>query len=261
MGETSKGATVVRRRKWLRRLVIAGFGLVVAAVLLGVFLCWFLGIHSKRDLLAYRGMRAEHFHPIWKDLALRRIRKGDDLAATIKKHPPLWQEQYGPYTVLCYHRGGVAFNTLVIVATNDVLIYARAGSCCWDHVFFESPDHQAAIRQAYALRLQQMGLDGNAWHIHLAIQAGQDVFRAERIQCREAVRKYSVERLSEELKGQYRQAYGPDFERLLSEEQGIEVTGVVSEVLYGDLRAGDTVTFGEEWGQAWEEWGQALKRA
>jgi len=247
MGEMSEGTTpVVRRRRWLTRVRIAGFGLVVAAILVGGFLCWFLGIHSREDVLAYRCMRAERFHPIWKDLALRRIRKGDDLAETIKKHPPFWQEKYGPYTILSYHRGAVSFSTLIVVATNGVLIDARARSCCWQHVFFESLPHQPAIGRAYALHLQQMSLDGEAWHIHLAIQAGQDVFRAEQVQCREAVRKHQpAPNLSEEMKRQYKQVYGEDIERLLSEEQGIEVTAVVSDVLYGNLRAGSTVTF---WG-------------
>lgn len=145
-------------RRKLAKLLIGAAGFLVVLLLAGAFLCWFLGIRSREDLLAYRCMRAEHFHPVWKDLALRRIRKGDDLEETIRKYPPIRREDFGPYTALIYHRGLLSFNTLQIIATDGVLIYARAGSCCWEHFFFESPTHEEAICQAYSEYVKQIGL-------------------------------------------------------------------------------------------------------
>ena len=54
------GETAANRggRKWWRRIVVAVAGVLVAVVLAGFLLCWFLGIRSTLDLHAYRGMMA-----------------------------------------------------------------------------------------------------------------------------------------------------------------------------------------------------------
>ena len=54
-------------------------GLAVVVLLL-VLLCYVAGIRSTTDVVAYRAMWRERYHPIWKDLALRRVKKGDDVA-------------------------------------------------------------------------------------------------------------------------------------------------------------------------------------
>lgn len=64
------GLSFIRRnRKWLKRAAIAIVGLLTVLTLAGVLLCSFFGIHSLRDILSYRTMIHEHYHPIWKDLA------------------------------------------------------------------------------------------------------------------------------------------------------------------------------------------------
>jgi hypothetical protein len=234
-----------RNRRKLAKLMMGVAGFLGVLVLAGVFLCWFLGIGSRQDLIAYRCMRAEHFHPVWKDLALRRIRKGDDLEETIRKHPPIRREDFGPYTSLLYHRGLVSFNTLQIIATDGVLISAHAGSCCWRHVFFDSPTHEQAIRQAYTEYLKQMGLEGYAWHIHQAITTGQDVFLAGRIERRE-IPNNAESGLSPEAMRQYKQyeeVYGPNYVKRLFPPTIPELTVEVAQVLYGNLKPGMTLTF------------------
>ena len=108
-----------RRTKFL----LMAAGSLTALAMTAVLPCLFLGIRSRQDLTAYRAMAEGSFPPVWKDLAWRRIRKGDELAETFEKHLPLRWEDFGPYTVLLYHRLGSA-NTLQIVAANGVLIRA-----------------------------------------------------------------------------------------------------------------------------------------
>ncbi|MEN6334891.1 MAG: hypothetical protein ABFE01_11565, partial [Phycisphaerales bacterium] len=221
-------------------------GFLVSSVLAVVLLCLFFGIHSRRDILAYRCMRAEHFHPVWKDLALRRIRKGDDLAEVVKRHPPVRLEECGPYTALLYHKGVVSFNCLQIIATKDVLIGARADSCCWNHVFFESPEHEPALREAWSRYYDQMGMEGYALHIHRAIEAGGDVFAARLVERREITETYTP-KYSQEALAQYEKIYGRDALMAMEASASVytrpELTVEVSNVLYGDLKPGTTLTF------------------
>jgi len=246
--DMSRLLSLCRNRRKLARLLIGAAGFLIVPLLAGVFLCWFLGIWSREDLVAYHWMRADHYHPVWKDLALRRIRKGDDLEETIRKHPPIRREDFGPYTALLYHRGLLSFNTLQIIATDGVLIQASAASCCWRHTFFDSPAHEQAIRQAYSECLKQMGLEGYAWHIHRAITTGQDVFLAGRIDRREITKNWELQFSSAEERRQYEGIYGRDYAKLMGGPRTIpELTVEVAQVLYGNPKPGMTLTFpGEE---------------
>lgn len=239
-------ATAIRERRmeW-KRIILTAAGLFASFIAVAVALCLFFGIHSRRDLLAYRCMSAEHFHPVWKDLALRRIRKGDSVTEVIKRHPPLRLEECGPYTALLYHKG-LSFNCLQIIATKGVLIGARADSCCWEHVFFEGPAHEPAFRQACSQYWAQVVLDGQAWHIHRTIQAGGDVFGARLVERREVTENCEPKEYSPEILAQYEKVYGKDFEKMLrhsGKRTRPELTVEVSKVLYGDLKPGTTLTF------------------
>ncbi|MEN6429111.1 MAG: hypothetical protein ABFE13_27495 [Phycisphaerales bacterium] len=244
----SRLLSLCRTRRKLAKLAMGAAGFLIVLLLAGVLLCRFLGIRSREDLVAYHWMRADHYHPVWKDLALRRIRKGDDLEEMIRKHPPIRREDFGPYTALLYHKERVAYNTLQIIATDGVLIDARAASCCWEHIFFESPAHEQAFNQAYSAYLRQMGLEGYAWHIHRAITTGQDVFLAGRIERREITKNRELQFSSAEERRQYEDIYGRDYAKLMGGPRTIpELTVEVAQVLYGNLKPGMTLTFpGEE---------------
>ncbi len=241
--------SLCRSRGKLTKFLMGAAGFLIVLLLAGGFLCWFLGIWSREDLVAYHWMRADPYHPVWRDLALRRIRKGDDLEETIRKYPPIRRVDFGPYTALCYNKERVSFNTLQIIATDGVLIQASAASCCWRHTFFDSPAHEQAIREAYSEYLKQMGLEGYAWHIHRAITTGQDVFLPGRIERREITenRELELEYTSEEHR-QYEEIYGRDYAKLLGGPRTIpELTVEVMQVLYGNLKPGMMLTFsGEE---------------
>lgn len=214
--------------------------------MLTVLACLFLGICSRRDVLAYHCMISEHFHPIWKELALRRIRKGDDLAETIKRHPPLSREDFESYTVLLYSDSGL-LNNLQITATNGVLIDARVTSCCWKHVFFESPTYEQALVEASSRHMKQKLLEIDAYRIHRAIMAGQDVFTAKRIEHCEVADDPNSQH-SQEMIRQYEEIYGRDYVKQLGilAHTRTALTVEVSTVLHGDLKPGAALTFFDE---------------
>ena len=244
--DMSETPTIGRSRKKHTKLMVAAVGLVML-VLAGVLLCRFLGIRSGQDLMAYRAMTGEHFHPVWKDLALRRIRKGDDLAETIRRHPPLSREDFESYTVLFYSASGV-LNNLQITAANGVLIDARATSCTWwKHVFFESPMHERAFSRAWSQHMEQKLLEIDADLIHRVILARQDVFIARQVKRRE-VADDPNSAYSQEMIRQYEELYGRNYAKQMGFRalMRTELTVEVSNVLHGDLKPGVMLTFFDE---------------
>ncbi len=237
MGEPSTiGRNPTRRTK----LMFAVAGGLAALAMAAVLLCLFLGIRSGQDLVAYHGMASRGFHPIWRDLAWRRVRKGNDLAETVRKHPPTSREDFGPYTVLTYSRSKGSFNTLRIAAANGILIDARIADCVWKHVFFESPDRQRAFSEAWSLQRSRRLIEDDAWRIHSAIVAGQDVFVSERIERRDL----PGEGQNQEMIRQLEEVYGKDYANMMF--TNYELTVEVSKVLHGDLKAGTMLTFPSE---------------
>lgn len=236
-------------RRGSRRTVDVLAGLLIVLVLAVISLCCFLGIHSREDLLAYYAMVHEHFHPAWKDLALRRICKGDSVESLLKRHPPVRREDFGPYTMLSYAERG-SFNTLGVIAKNARLIDARAGSCTWRHIFFAAPEEGKAFRQAYSQYMRQRILEGQAYRIHRTIAAGQDVFLSRRVERSEVRAEPNESEYSSEVLEQMRDIYGSDYiDQFVSTR--LELTVEVTEVLYGDLEPGTVLKFrGDNCGDA-----------
>ena len=241
---------VATEPRWTRReklvlLLTAGFA---ALVLLLFCLCQFLDIHSQTDVIAYSAMCRGDFHPIWKDLALGRIEKGDDLDALIGKHTPFQRGEAGPYTELVYARD-TRLPKITAMARDGKLIAAATTGAKWRHVFFEADRHGESFRQAYRKYRRQRDLEVEAYKIHRAIAAGQDVFLSEHVERRDA--DQSEDRTDPndpqgyaEMMEQLRAIYG---DRYLQTVQGepVEWAVEVNEVVSGDLEPGTVVVFDE----------------
>jgi len=240
------GLSFVRRnRRKLTKVAIGVAALLIVLALAALLLCSFFGIHSRRDILGYRMMMHEHYHPIWKDLAWRRIKKGDSLESLLQRHPALGREDYGPYTNLRYGEW-TSFDGLNVLAKEGKLIAATAWSCTWRHIFFEAPEEEEALRAVYSAYVQQKRLESQAFRIHRVITGGQDVFFARLIERREVPDHSSY---SQEMMEQLKEIYGQEYldTALTRPELTVEVTKVV----YGDLQVGAVLTFaGDDCGDA-----------
>jgi len=236
------------RRRWKRFLIPAAW-IFASYVLVIIFLCAFFDVRCLRDVKAYRCMMRRPPHPIWKDLALRRIHNRSDLTQTIKKHPPTKCEEYGPYTLLSYSEGG-SIDTVCVIATGGVLVYADAfgydpsSRYCvrWGYVFFSDPTHVRLFEQARERHLDQVRLKQDAWLIHRAIAAGQDVVLCRQIERRESDGEPGYD---DETMRMYEQIYGRD---ALTSMLGLrcELTVEISQSLSGDLKPGTQLTLSVE---------------
>jgi hypothetical protein len=182
------------------------------------------------DVTAYRMMMKEDFHPVWKDLALRRIKKGDSIASVLAKHRPWRREDFSPYTALYYEP---PLYSLTILAKDGVLISAEAGSRCWHHVFFTTPEEEDGVSRTYTEHVKRERVKTHAYRIHRAVTCGQDVFISGRVKRTEI--PYD---LPEEQAEQYREVYGADFV-----PTRLRLTAEVTKVLHGDLKPGTTLEF------------------
>jgi len=97
---------------------------------------WYFGINTHRDLEAYVGMSLE-CHPVWWDLALHRIYKGQSVDAVIKQSKPAFVVRHGRFVELRYQEP-FSYTGVQIVAMDGALTRAWAGSCTWDFKFFDS---------------------------------------------------------------------------------------------------------------------------
>jgi hypothetical protein len=210
------------RLKGWKKWVAAIFGIVFVFVLITTCLCVFLGIRSKMDAVGYYCMIQEDFHPIWKDLALRRIKKGDSIEIVLKKYTPVRRYDFPPYVNLQFEE---PFSGLVIAAKDGKLIYAGAGSCCWEHTFFKISEEEEKYVEAYATYLKQVSFERKAYRVHLAAANGQDVFISRQIKRSEVPAR--------ELQIKYN----------IPVSANSELTVEVSQVVYGDLKSGDILSF------------------
>lgn len=124
------------KRHWAR---ITG-SLLLGAVLVITVAAWFFDVRSQKDVIAYIGMFQE-CHPVWRDLALRRIRSGQTVDDVRRLNAPPRMASWDRYTLLAYNDTG-DFTGLTILARDDKLIFAGARSCTWEHQFFSTISEQ-----------------------------------------------------------------------------------------------------------------------
>jgi hypothetical protein len=111
--------------------------------------------------MAYYGMYLE-CHPVWAALALRRVSEGDDVESLLQPYPTRMQENFGPYSIYRFEKGGegLAFTSLSVIAINGKLQRAEVGSCTWQFRFFGEDDpeferqYAAYIKGILAARAQ-----------------------------------------------------------------------------------------------------------
>lgn len=232
MAEESQDVATRPHGRKLKRVVLGAAGTLGAVLLLAFLVCRFLGIRSPEDVTAYRQMAREHYHPIWKDLALRRIKRGDDLEDLLGKHTPRRRGNAGPYAELVFTEGG-AYPGLTVMAKDGKLIAAVAGAATWHHVFFDGTGPES-FDQVYPKYRQQRELESVAYMIHCAITAGQDVFVPGRFAQRDVPDDSpGLAEMTNKLKEIYGDRYvqrRPPMRR----EHIVEV----DTVLYGDLEPG-----------------------
>lgn len=226
------GLSFIRRnRRKLKRAAVFIAGLLTILALAVAFLCARLEIHSYRDIAAYRTMAREHYPPVWKDLALRRITRGDRLEDLLREHPPVHRDDFESYTDLDYIPPG-SYKVLGVIAKDGRLIVAHASGGTWRHVFFGSSEEEKAYTQ-------QKLLEGEAFRIHRAIKGGQDVFLARPVERSKVLGESPCSQATLE---QMRIIYGQDYLDGMG-PAGPELTVEVTNVLYGDLQVGTKLTF------------------
>ncbi|MBN1359226.1 MAG: hypothetical protein JW993_01480 [Sedimentisphaerales bacterium] len=235
-------------RNKLKKAALIGSAVLAVLALLTALACWFFGIRSRQDIIGYSEMLRGRFHPIWKDLALRRIKKGDDLDELVARHEPLRREEWPPFVMLRYNEVG-SFDGLAVAAKDGKLIFASVGSCCWEHTFFDTPQERETLDEAYRAWLQQSLLESAAYRIHLAVETGNDVFLAEDVERSwvtadpndtEELLKRATATLGAEAVQKYIMAYGAEAVR---PSPKLQLTVEVTEVISGDLTPGTTLTF------------------
>jgi hypothetical protein len=125
----------------------------LVTLFLAAGICTYFRISSAHDAVAYFEMSCS-FHPVWKDLALRRIALGDSAATLTIRHPPPMTVHYGSFTEYEYEigpPGTLSFTSLRIAAKDGKLMGAWAASCTWNHTFFEDANQIADREAAYAV--------------------------------------------------------------------------------------------------------------
>ena len=131
-------------KRWFR---ISAWAVGIVLVLLALF-CWYFRIYSVDSVQSYTEM-LDGEHPIWKDLALRRINSGDSAAMIRRQHQPCVTWEYEHILSLMYHSryrnesDGLPFTGLDVVTRDGKAVAAQYYSCCFRHTFFgEETDFQ-----------------------------------------------------------------------------------------------------------------------
>lgn len=97
---------------------------------------WYFGIASGSDVKAYVGMALE-CHPVWQDLALHRVYKGQPVDELIKQTTPTLAIRHGRFVELTYQKP-LSSAGVRIVAVDGRANHAFTWSCTWDYTFFDS---------------------------------------------------------------------------------------------------------------------------
>jgi hypothetical protein len=96
----------------------------------------FFRIHRARDLDAYYLM-IDQGHPIWKELAMRRVHQGDSAKDLLHRVPATSQVRFGRSALLLFESGGV---TCTIASRDEKIVSAWMWSSTSKFSFFETND-------------------------------------------------------------------------------------------------------------------------
>jgi|GEM_PF-6759006 len=80
---------------------------------------------------------ARECHPVWRDLALRRIYEGQRVDDVIERTKPVCVVRHGRFVEIAY-QDPLSFSGVHMVAMDDKLVRAMSLSCKWEHTFFNS---------------------------------------------------------------------------------------------------------------------------
>ena len=106
------------------------------SIILATFI--FFKISSVNDIMAYPGMYYEA-HPVWEDLAFRKIDNNDEEIKFISKYKPSEITVLDNYKILDYGKNDrVRFTVIRIISKDGKLKHASANGCTWEHEFFNS---------------------------------------------------------------------------------------------------------------------------
>ena len=216
-----------------RKAAAIGVGLLIGLPFAAVLTCSCLGIRSEMDVIGYCTMVRKDYHPIWKDLAWRQIKKGDSLESLLQRHSLFEHKDYGAYTVLRYNDG-----ELIVWAKEGRLIEAKAGGDGWEHTFFATPSEERPRSEACSAYMRQKTLEHQVLQIHRVITAGQDVFLGWAIERHEVPGHSYDPQMMAELEAIYGRDYLVASGMMTAHELIIEVMTV----LHGDLQPGMILT-------------------
>src|ERR1700719_4393526 len=128
------------RRLWARQWLRFATGLLLVLCLGLLLACWRFRIWSRRDYIAYQEVRQ---YSIGEDLWFGRIQAGLGLESFTAEHPPHETRRVGPFVSMNYYaKWPMApdewpMESISVIARDGRLVYAAAGGCTWDRVFFE----------------------------------------------------------------------------------------------------------------------------
>ena len=229
-----------RKMKRLKKVALGTAGGLVTIVLALVLACQFLGVRSKADLIAYQEMWRERYHPVWRDLALRRFRSGSNLERLVNRHGPSLREDAGPYAKLVYEHGAGHLGVTAF-AKDGLLTAAVADTTAGRHVFFYDLQKMQDFGTAHREYTEHKQAEAEVCRIHRAIRAGRDVALARGVRSSDPVYLVYKDRARRELARQLNEV---DKKVRLETEPGFEIaaTAEVAKVLSGDLEPGATVT-------------------
>jgi hypothetical protein len=133
---------------------------MILLAVLAVAICSFFGIKRARDLKAYAGMALE-CHPVWQDLAVGRVYKGQQVNEVIETTQPVYVIRHGRFVEIGYQEP-FAFTVIQIVAMDGKVVQACAASCTWDYLFFDSmsDDEQLEMSDSFDTNERTMEYNG-----------------------------------------------------------------------------------------------------
>ena len=222
----------MKNRK-LKKLLLISSGVLGVLVVCIVATCFYFRITSLMSAQTYLLMLGEGLDPLCKDLAFRRINKGDTVVEVVAKHPPFAIYEFGQYA---YVRYGVS-GGVVIATENGILISACIETDVCYHSFFDSPDKTEDLNHAWQAYNEQQRMESDAYLLHRAIVNGQDVFLSNQVEESSAPPESLGVNPDPGM-------FGMEYEEPLLNVQ-------VSKVLYGSLIEGDELNILQNGNSCW----------